>query len=63
MAVLHADIERLLAATGLASTIIRPGMFASNTLHWWAALIRNGGVVRNHRGRLARGCRDGVCAG
>ncbi len=46
MAVLHADIERLIAATGLASTIIRPGMFASNTLHWWAATIRNGDVVR-----------------
>jgi uncharacterized protein YbjT (DUF2867 family) len=46
MAVLHAEIERLIAAAGLASTIIRPGMFASNTLHWWAAPIRNGDVVR-----------------
>ncbi len=46
MAVLHAEIERLIAASGLASTIIRPGMFASNTLHWWAAQIRNGDVVR-----------------
>jgi uncharacterized protein YbjT (DUF2867 family) len=46
LAVLHADIERLIAATGLASTIIRPGMFASNALHWWAAPIRDGGVVR-----------------
>ncbi|HUI65590.1 MAG TPA: NAD(P)H-binding protein, partial [Bacteroidota bacterium] len=46
MAVLHAEIERLIAAAGLASTIIRPGMFASNTLHWWAAQIRNGDVVR-----------------
>jgi uncharacterized protein YbjT (DUF2867 family) len=32
MAVLHADIERLIAAAGLESTIIRPGMFASNAL-------------------------------
>ncbi|MET7519564.1 NAD(P)H-binding protein [Streptomyces sp. NPDC005480] len=32
MAVLHADIERLIAATGLESTIIRPGMLASNSL-------------------------------
>ena len=32
MAVLHADIERLIAASGLESTIIRPGMFASNAL-------------------------------
>jgi uncharacterized protein YbjT (DUF2867 family) len=45
-AILHADIERLIAATSLAATIIRPGMFASNTLHWWAAPIRNGDVVR-----------------
>jgi uncharacterized protein YbjT (DUF2867 family) len=46
MAVLHADIERAIAATGRASTIIRPGMFASNALHWWAAPIRDSGVVR-----------------
>jgi uncharacterized protein YbjT (DUF2867 family) len=46
MAVLHAEIERLIATAGLASTIIRPGMFASNTLHWWAAPIRDGDVVR-----------------
>ncbi len=46
MATLHADIERLIAAAGLASTIIRPGMFASNALHWWAPSIRDGNVVR-----------------
>ena len=46
MAVLHADIERLIAATGLESTIIRPGMFASNALFWWAPAIRAGDVVR-----------------
>jgi uncharacterized protein YbjT (DUF2867 family) len=46
MAVLHADIERLIAATGLESTIIRPGMFASNSLAWWAPAIRVGEVVR-----------------
>src|SRR6266581_7880603 len=46
MAVLHAEIESLIAAAGLASPIIRPGMFALNTLHWWAAQIRNGDVVR-----------------
>ena len=46
MAALHAEIERLIAASDLASTIIRPGMFASNALHWWAAQIRDGGVVR-----------------
>jgi uncharacterized protein YbjT (DUF2867 family) len=46
MAVLHADIERLIAAAGLASTIIRPGMFASNVQSWWGQMIRNGDVVR-----------------
>src|SRR6476469_6095098 len=46
MAVLHADIERLIAATGLESTIIRPGMFASNSLAWWVPAIRAGGVLR-----------------
>lgn len=46
MAVLHAEIERLIAATGLQSTILRPGMFASNSLAWWAPAIRAGEVVR-----------------
>ena len=46
MAALHADIERLIATAGLASTIIRPGIFASNALHWWAPSIRDGDVVR-----------------
>jgi len=46
MAVLHANIERLIAETGLASTIIRPGMFASNALSWWAVSIRHGDAVR-----------------
>ncbi len=46
IAVLHADIERLIAATGLESTIIRPGMLASNSLAWWAPAIRAGEAVR-----------------
>jgi uncharacterized protein YbjT (DUF2867 family) len=46
MAALHATIERLIAAAGLASTIIRPGIFSSNALYWWAASIRDGDVVR-----------------
>ena len=46
MAVLYADIERLIAAAGLESTIIRPGMFASNARFWWASAIRDGDVVR-----------------
>ena len=46
MAVLHADIERLIVTAGLASTIIRPGMLASNARFWWADMIRGGEVVR-----------------
>ncbi len=46
MAVLYAEIERLIAAAGLESTIIRPGIFASNALLWWAGAIRIDGVVR-----------------
>jgi uncharacterized protein YbjT (DUF2867 family) len=46
MAVLHADIERLITAARIESTIIRPGMFASNPLSWWATTIRAGDVVR-----------------
>jgi uncharacterized protein YbjT (DUF2867 family) len=46
MAVLHADIERLIAAADIDSTIVRPGMLASNVLFWWASAIRGDGVVR-----------------
>ena len=46
MAALHASIERLLAAAGLETTFLRPGMFASNAVSWWAPAIRAGGVVR-----------------
>ena len=43
---LHADLERLVAASGLAAAIIRPGMFASNAVHWWSAAIKSGAAVR-----------------
>jgi uncharacterized protein YbjT (DUF2867 family) len=46
MARLHAEIERLIAAAGLESTFIRPGMFASNARFWWGSAIREGDVVR-----------------
>jgi uncharacterized protein YbjT (DUF2867 family) len=46
MAKLHADIEQLIADAGLMPTIIRPGMFASNALNWWAPTIRSGSAVR-----------------
>jgi uncharacterized protein YbjT (DUF2867 family) len=43
---LHAGIERLLAVSGLGTTILRPGMFASNARHWWAPQIRARDAVR-----------------
>jgi len=46
IAAFHAEVERLIAASGLASTLLRPGMFASNTRLWWASQIREGDVVR-----------------
>ncbi|WP_344654300.1 NAD(P)H-binding protein [Cryptosporangium japonicum] len=46
MAELHDRIERLIAASGAESTIIRPGMFASNAFAWWAPAIRAGQPVR-----------------
>jgi uncharacterized protein YbjT (DUF2867 family) len=46
MAKLHADIEQLITDTGAVSTVVRPGMFASNALNWWAAAIRCGQPIR-----------------
>jgi uncharacterized protein YbjT (DUF2867 family) len=46
MARFYAEVERLLVATGLESTFIRPGMFASNAEFWWGPAIREGDVVR-----------------
>lgn len=43
---LHEMVERLLAAANLSVAVLRPGMFASNALHWWAPQIRQGNVVR-----------------
>ncbi|MGW2346628.1 NAD(P)H-binding protein [Streptomyces sp. NPDC001661] len=46
MAGLHARIERLIADSGLDSTILRPGMFASNVRLWWEPAINAGRTVR-----------------
>jgi uncharacterized protein YbjT (DUF2867 family) len=43
---LHAEVERLLAAATRDAVVLRPGMFASNALHWWAPQIRSGDIVR-----------------
>jgi len=46
MAAMVANIEQLLAASGLETTFVRPGMLASNALAWWAPALRAGDVVR-----------------
>jgi uncharacterized protein YbjT (DUF2867 family) len=46
IAMVHALIERLIEASGLQWTFLRPGMFAANALSWWAPQIRAGDVVR-----------------
>lgn len=43
---LHAEIERLIVASGCEWTFLRPGMFASNAKLWWSQQIRAGDVVR-----------------
>ncbi|MGW1741383.1 NAD(P)H-binding protein [Nocardia sp. NPDC001965] len=43
---MHADVESALENSGVGSTFIRPGMFATNSLWWWQKSIRNEGVVR-----------------
>jgi uncharacterized protein YbjT (DUF2867 family) len=43
---LHAEVERLLAGSAVDAVILRPGIFASNALYWWAPQIRSGDVVR-----------------
>jgi len=46
VATMHAEIERLIEASGLQWTFLRPGMFAANALLWWAPQIRADDVVR-----------------
>jgi uncharacterized protein YbjT (DUF2867 family) len=46
LATMHKEIERLIEASGLQWTFLRPGMFAANALFWWAPTIRAGDVVR-----------------
>lgn len=39
-------IEAAIETSGLEWTFLRPGMFASNALNWWAPQIRAGDLVR-----------------
>ncbi len=43
---LHAGIERVIAASGVGWTFLRPGAFATNARYWWAPQVRSGDVVR-----------------
>lgn len=43
---LHARIEQVIETSGLDWTFLRPGIFAANSLGWWAQQIRAGGIVR-----------------
>jgi uncharacterized protein YbjT (DUF2867 family) len=43
---MFAEIERVIKASGLRWTFLRPGMFAANALTWWAPRIRTGDAVR-----------------
>jgi uncharacterized protein YbjT (DUF2867 family) len=39
-------IERMIEGSGLEWAFLRPGMFATNALRWWAPQIRSDAVVR-----------------
>ena len=43
---LYMELEQLLAASALDVVTLRPGIFASNVMHWWGPQIRSGDVVR-----------------
>lgn len=45
MAAMQQEIERMIETSGRQWTFLRPGMFAMNTLGWWAQRIRAGGDV------------------
>jgi uncharacterized protein YbjT (DUF2867 family) len=42
----HAELDALVVGAGVEWTILRPGMFASNAIGWWAEAVRQGEVVR-----------------
>ncbi|MBB5075630.1 NAD(P)H-binding protein [Nonomuraea endophytica] len=48
----HAEVERLLAESGLPWTVLRPSTFAANAL-WWAGQIRAGDTVAGPYGAVA----------
>jgi len=59
MATLYAQIEDLVASSGIEMTVIRPGMFASNALSWWrrrsVPVEKSGGRTAQRRRRPSTG--------
>jgi len=53
LAAMMARVESLIEASSLQWTILRPGMFAANSIPWWASQIRAGDVVRWPYGQAA----------
>ena len=53
LATMMAGVEALIEASPLQWTFLRPGMFASNSIAWWAPQIRAGNVVRWPYGQAA----------
>jgi uncharacterized protein YbjT (DUF2867 family) len=51
----HAEREELIRASGLDWTFLRPGMFMTNTIEWWADSIKAQGAVYfpGGKGRVA----------
>jgi len=43
---IHEGVERLIEASGLRWTFLRPGPFALNCRNWWTPQLRNGDVLR-----------------
>src|SRR4030095_6697874 len=42
----HAGLEQLIEASRVGWTVLRPGVFALNCVHWWGPQIASGDVVR-----------------
>jgi (4-alkanoyl-5-oxo-2,5-dihydrofuran-3-yl)methyl phosphate reductase len=50
----HYEREELIRASGLDYTFLRPGMFMSNTIEWWAESIKGQGSVYFPGGKKGR---------
>ncbi len=51
----HREREQIIEASGIAWTFLRPGMFMSNVIEWWAGSIKQQGAVYfpGGKGRVA----------